>query len=210
MKKILLGSAIALAIVGFSLIIFFPDAYSIANKDFPNEGDEPDLPGFFKGNISKEEFMLRRNEFIGLKRGLDEKNIADPKMRQTAIANMEKQQANVVSMPESIEKNSLLAAWTPIGPAPIPNGQTSGISTPVSGRTIAIAIHPTNPNIVYVGTAQGGLYRSTDGGTNWTPLLDNALSLAIGAVAISPSQPDTIYVGTGEPNFSAEVAVVAR
>ena len=108
MKKILLGSAIVLAIVGFSLIIFFPDAYSIANKDFPNEGDEPDLPGFFKGNISKEEFMLRRNEFIGLKRGLDEKNIADPKMRQTAIANMEKQQANVVSMPESIEKNSLL------------------------------------------------------------------------------------------------------
>ena len=47
-------------------------------------------------------------------------------------------------------------------------------------------------------------FRSTDGGTTWTPLLDNAMSLAIGAIAIAPSQPDTIYVGTGEPNFSAD------
>lgn len=75
---------------------------------------------------------------------------------------------------------------------------------PVSGRTISIAVHPTNPNIAYVGTAQGGLYRTTDGGTTWTPLLDNALSLTVGAVAIAPSQPDTVYVGTGEPNFSAD------
>src|ERR1700720_2005415 len=69
-------------------------------------------------------------------------------------------------------------SWIAIGPSPIPNGQTdpanaNGISTtqsPVSGRTTAIAVDPTDPNIAYVGTAQGGLYRTTNGGANWTPL----------------------------------------
>lgn len=108
-------------------------------------------------------------------------------------------------MPESDAKEALQAGWTEIGPNPIPNAQVqTGASTPASGRTVAIAIHPTDPNIVYAGTAQGGLYRTTDGGTTWTPMLDNALSLAVGAVAIAPSQPDTIYVGTGEAGFSAD------
>src|SRR6185295_13311906 len=95
-------------------------------------------------------------------------------------------------------------AWIPLGPNPIPNGQTVGVQTATSGRTISIAVHPTNPDIVYVGAAQGGLYRSTNGGTNWTPLMDGALSLAIGAIAIAPSQPDTIYVGTGELGFCGD------
>ena len=167
MKKILLGSAIALAIIGFSFTIFFPNAYSVADKDYPNEGDEPDLPGFLKNNFSKEEFMSRRAEYIGLKRGYDEEHPADPRLRQTAIATMEGQQTRVASMPESEERDSLLAAWIPIGPAPIPNGQTVGTVTPVSGRTVGIAVHPTNPNLVYVGTAQGGLYRSQGNCGRW-------------------------------------------
>jgi len=55
-----------------------------------------------------------------------------------------------------------------------------------------------------VGTAQGGLYRTTDGGTNWTAILDQGASLAIGAVAISPSNPTTVFVGTGEANSSLD------
>jgi len=92
--------------------------------------------------------------------------------------------------------NSL--TWTAIGPNPIPQGQTQGRIDPVSGRTVALAVHPTNPNIVYAGTAAGGVWRSTNGGTNWTPIFDSADSLAIGALAIAPSQPSTLYVGTGE------------
>ena len=75
---------------------------------------------------------------------------------------------------------------------------------PVSGRVTAIAVDPTNPNLVYVGTAQGGLYKSTNGGIAWTQLMDTAMSLAIGAIAIAPSQPGTVYVGTGEPNLSLD------
>ncbi len=84
--------------------------------------------------------------------------------------------------------------WVPLGPHPVPVNS----STAYSGRVSAIAVHPTNPNIAYVGTAGGGLYRTLDGGTTWTPLMDSALSLAIGAVTISPSNPSTIFVGTGE------------
>ncbi|MBV9009918.1 MAG: hypothetical protein JO354_12255 [Verrucomicrobia bacterium] len=103
-------------------------------------------------------------------------------------------------------------AWAPIGPTPIPNGQTdpadaNGISltqNPVSGRTTAVAIHPTNPNITYVGTAQGGLYRTLDGGNTWTQLLDNAATNAVGSVRIDPVDPTKVIVGTGEGNFSGD------
>ncbi|HEY2615558.1 MAG TPA: hypothetical protein VGI42_07590, partial [Chthoniobacterales bacterium] len=102
--------------------------------------------------------------------------------------------------------------WVAIGPAPIPNGQTdpanaNGISqtqSPVSGRTTAIAVDPTNPSIAYVGTAQGGVYRTLNGGASWTPLLDNALALAVGSVKIDPKDRTKVLVGTGEGNFSGD------
>ena len=100
--------------------------------------------------------------------------------------------------------------WTALGPFPIPNGQTENRTDPVSGRVTAIAIHPTNPLIAYVGAAQGGVYRTLDGGTTWTQLMDNAASeligtsLAIGSVAIDPTNPSTVIVGTGEGNLSGD------
>jgi Peptidase family C25 len=161
--------------------------------------DDPDLPPYFV-TTSKEEYMMRRAEGAALKRGISNDTPFDPQARLGAIRQMELAEERVRSLPHSAIKDSLLAAWTPLGPAPIPNGQFG----PVSGRTISIAVHPTNPNIVYAGAAQGGLYRSTDGGTTWTALMDSALSLAIGAIAIAPSQPDTIYVGTGETGFCGD------
>ena len=146
---------------------------------------DPDIPRFAKPvqtEFTKEEFMTRRAEGAGLKRGVDKDNPVDPKQRINAISLMQTQQAAVLSLPASPGTLALTSAWTEIGPNPIPNAQVVvGPQTAGSGRTIAIAVHPTNPNLVYVGTAQGGLYRSTDGGAVWTALMDNALSLAIGA-----------------------------
>jgi photosystem II stability/assembly factor-like uncharacterized protein len=88
--------------------------------------------------------------------------------------------------------------WVPIGPAPILNGFTTRPGDNVAGRVSSIAIHPTNPNIVYVGTAQGGVYRTLDGGASWTQLFENALTQSIGDVALVPSNPNTLIVGTGE------------
>lgn len=101
------------------------------------------------------------------------------------------------------------AVWAALGPAPIAQGQTFGSpSSSVSGRVSAIALDPkyngTTNQTVYVGAAQGGLWRSTDNGANWTPLLDNQPSLAVGSIAIDPTNPNVLYVGTGEGNRSGD------
>ncbi|MBI4409928.1 MAG: Ig-like domain-containing protein [Gemmatimonadetes bacterium] len=90
------------------------------------------------------------------------------------------------------------AAWTPLGPGAIP------ISLGSAGRLTAIAVHPTNSNIVFVGGAQGGVWKTTDGGATWTPLTDGECSLAMGALAIDPLNPSVVYAGTGEQHFSGD------
>ena len=61
-------------------------------------------------------------------------------------------------------------AWAPIGPSPISQG-----ASPVNGLVSAIAVNPANPNIIYIGTAGGGAWRSDDGGATWVPLFDRHL-----------------------------------
>jgi hypothetical protein len=102
--------------------------------------------------------------------------------------------------------------WVALGPSPIPNGQTLPLSLPlnspkekpVSGRVSVIAVDPTNPNIVYVGPAQGGVFRSLDGGQTWRSLFSGAKNFAVGSITIDPKDHDTVIVGTGEGNFSGD------
>ena len=182
---------------------------SIVDPDLPEDDPAAAL-------INKTEYLQRRADFFLEQRGWGPGEQFDPTARPEAIAQLETQQqqllANLRAAAETAGPNSLESfqleisstSWTELGPAPIPNGQTEVTSTPVAGRTISIAIHPTNPNIAFVGTAQGGLYRTMDGGTTWTPMTETALSLAIGAVTFAPSDPSIVYIGTGEANLSAD------
>jgi photosystem II stability/assembly factor-like uncharacterized protein len=70
----------------------------------------------------------------------------------------------------------------------------------MSGRVTAIDAVHTNPDIMYVGTASGGLWKSTSGGIKWEPIFDKELTASIGAVAIQQSNPSVIWLGTGEGN----------
>ena len=90
------------------------------------------------------------------------------------------------------------AMWTSIGPMPTDPGSTYV----TAGRVNAIAVDPRDNNVVYMGAAEGGVWKTTDGGVNWTALTDDQPSLANGAIAIDPSSPDTVYIGTGEENFA--------
>ena len=84
--------------------------------------------------------------------------------------------------------------WAPIGPSPISEGTTKD-----NGLVSAIAINPNNPNIVYMGTVGGGVWRSNDGGTTWTPIFDRQLALGVGepaGIGIDPNNTNTVYVGT--------------
>jgi photosystem II stability/assembly factor-like uncharacterized protein len=100
--------------------------------------------------------------------------------------------------------------WTNIGPQPVTNsaGGANFGSPAATGRVTAIAVDPTTTNpasqVIYLGAATGGVWKSTDGGSSWNTIFDQNNSLAIGGIAIAPSDHNTIYVGTGELNFSGD------
>jgi hypothetical protein len=105
-------------------------------------------------------------------------------------------------------------SWNFIGPSLIGNGQGLGADgncgssrIPVAGRVSAIGFGSGTPQTIYLGTALGGVWKSTDDGGTWHPLTDQQVSLAVGAIAVVPGQsgaPDTVYVGTGEGNNSGD------
>ena len=94
---------------------------------------------------------------------------------------------------------SLLSAaqWESVGP------------TNQGGRVRAIAVHPTNPSIILVGAAAGGVWKTTDGGTTWRPTFDRESAIAIGALAFDRSDPRIVYAGTGE-NFPTSQSLLTN
>ena len=175
------------------------------------EGDsgDPDLPGFARGKVDKGKYLRARADWVRGVRGLD---TAQPGMREAAIRQMELQERKLGIPREALSAPGLPlglnpTTWTFVGPNPIPNGQTTDVSTAVSGRVSAIAVDPTDENVVWAGAAGGGVYRSLNGGTNWTPVLDDAMTLSVGAIAVSPSDPTIVYVGTGESASGGDTMV---
>jgi photosystem II stability/assembly factor-like uncharacterized protein len=92
-----------------------------------------------------------------------------------------------------------LTSWSFIGPQPLADPHDP--SSLFSGRVTALAVDPTNEEVVYAGAAEGGLWKTTDGGQTWTELTDHQGSLSSGSIAIDPNNPSTIYYGTGEEDF---------
>ena len=78
--------------------------------------------------------------------------------------------------------------WRNIGPASM------------GGRIDDFAVVESNPSIFYVGFATGGIFKTVNNGTTFTPIFDTYPVSSIGDIAIAPSDPNIIYVGTGEPN----------
>jgi hypothetical protein len=96
------------------------------------------------------------------------------------------------SAPESFAALSS-RVWTSIGPA----ASTNPWWGTNSGRVLALAVDPTNANVVYAGSDGGGVWKTTDGGLSWAPKADGQPSLVGSAIAVDPSVPSTVYVGTG-------------
>ncbi len=108
-------------------------------------------------------------------------------------------------VPEQIAIN--MSSWTPIGPQPT----SSVFFALTSGRVNALAVDPcdSSGNTIYAGGAQGGVWKTTNGGTNWVEMTDNQLSISSGSIALDPVLADctgghtgAIYYGTGEENFA--------
>lgn len=91
------------------------------------------------------------------------------------------------SMPEiQVDRDAGIWNWTWLGPGNI------------GGRIRAILTHPTQPNTLWIGSAGGGIWKTTDAGNTWNPLTDFMPSLAVTAMAMDPHDSDIIYASTGE------------
>jgi photosystem II stability/assembly factor-like uncharacterized protein len=84
--------------------------------------------------------------------------------------------------------------WRSIGPANM------------GGRTADVEGVPGNPNVVYVATGSGGLWKTVNGGMTWKPIFERQGTFSIGDIALAPSNPDVVWVGTGESNVRNSVS----
>jgi photosystem II stability/assembly factor-like uncharacterized protein len=75
-----------------------------------------------------------------------------------------------------------------------------------SGRIAAFAVDPADASHYYVAVASGGVWKTTNAGTTWTPVFDNEGSYSIGAVALDPKNSHVVWVGTGENNSQRSVS----
>jgi hypothetical protein len=168
------------------------------------EEHEKDFEDGEKGESG--EYIRKRQQWFHDQRAYPLKNIPAG-IRQRAIKVRNQKMAAEAAARETIRGNGSATpltsptppVWTLIGPQPI--GNYYGVS---AGRVTSLAVNPSNSSIVYAGGAEGGVWKTTNGGTSWTALTDAEPSLAVGSIAIDPTNVNTIYVGTGEENFSGD------
>lgn len=88
-----------------------------------------------------------------------------------------------------LAKGSAVGDWTNVGPDNI------------GGRIFALAINPRNPATIFVGAADGGVWRSWDGGLSWTSVSDDFPTQSMGSIVINPIDTSIVYAGTGDASF---------
>ncbi len=135
----------------------------------------------------EEEQIRARIEWFVQSRGLDQISRADV-LRRDAVLDVKRRR--------DVESGRWDLQWSPMGPESMTMLHWS--MGEVSGRVSALAVHPTNENIIYLGSASGGLWKTVDGGISWQPIFDDVGTQTIGALYIDPAAPDTLWVGTGE------------
>ena len=75
----------------------------------------------------------------------------------------------------------------------------------MSGRVVGFAVHPRDRSHYYIAVASGGVWKTTNAGTTWTPIFDNEGSYSIGYITLDPKNPGVVWVGTGENNSQRSV-----
>src|SRR5260370_23270717 len=80
----------------------------------------------------------------------------------------------------------------------------------MGGRVDDFAVVESDPRTIYVGPAAGGVFKTTNGGTNWQPIFDDQSNSSIDDIALAPSDPSVRYAGTREPNNRQRSSCGAR
>lgn len=139
--------------------------------------------------------IQKRQQWFQETRGLaSEKDASDA--RRQSIQTMQLQM-------QTMRAQQLMAGevWEEMGPSSMTMG--NWVMGRVSGRNNSIAIDPTNDNVVYFGSAAGGVWKTTNAGQSWTPIFDEVGTLPIGVITLDPSNVNRVWVGTGDKNGGA-------
>ncbi len=137
-----------------------------------------------KGKVPKAQ--ERPSDWFTMQRAWPQGTISAEKPREAINA------AKSMRAVAAADKNTKQVTWTQAGPTNIP------------GRITDLAIHPSDPNTIYAGSAAGGVFKSTDLGLTWSAIFDQEGTPSVGALAIHPVNPNILYVGTGEANAASD------
>lgn len=94
--------------------------------------------------------------------------------------------------------------WQPIGPFSHTN---TGSWSSGQGRVNIVHVDPNNANVIYLGSPAGGIWKSTNNGTNWTPLTDELPQIGVSGIAIDYSNSNVIYIATGDKDAGDSYSV---
>lgn len=105
-------------------------------------------------------------------------------------------------------RNATLAVpisnWQPVGPFSHTN---TGSWSSGQGRVNIVHVDPTNSNVIYLGSPAGGIWKSINNGSNWTPLTDELPQIGVSGIAIDYSNSDVIYIATGDKDAGDSYSV---
>jgi len=174
--------------------------------------EAPAVPPRVAADLNRDHIKQRNRWFY---RGRVVRGLPSADLRHRAMQSKlrSRQNASAVKANASGQASFSQGSWTPLGPAPLAS-DASGNGTQdyhqVAGSATSVAIDPADPsgNTVYIGGAQGGVWKSTNAANSnanavtWTPLTDNQATLSIGSIAIQP--------GNGHPNKSVILAVTGE
>jgi len=100
----------------------------------------------------------------------------------------------IIALPQFEESLLRHFIWRSVGPAG------------AGGRVVDVEVAGEFPHHIFIATASGGLWRSTNNGVSWEPIFDDQSTVSIGAIAVHPDNPDIVWVGTGEANARNSVS----
>lgn len=136
-------------------------------------------------------------------------NVTAQRQRPTPVA------SPVTTVSPAPTASSAASPQASATPSPTPDPTGSGVYSGLrfrnigpavtSGRVNGFAVDPTDSKKYYIAVASGGVWKTVNGGTTWTPVFDNEGSYSIGAIALDPKNPATVWVGTGEYNAQRSV-----
>lgn len=105
---------------------------------------------------------------------------------------------------ERLQGVTALAQWKQIGPAIVPDSTPQGGKGGM-GRINCIRLSDKSPSTVWVGTAAGGAWKSTDEGKTWNPMTDNLPALSVSDIAIHPTSASTVFIATGDADVGGSI-----